>query len=110
MRPGGGCYGRGCYGSFQRGSRRGSRRSRREAAEAESQLAEDAQETETARRAGNVRPTITSPSRLLSYRTLETLSSMSDEQIQQIMENGTNASEVAMAANWDGSGRNWVIL
>lgn len=73
-----------------------------EAAEAESQLAEDAQETETAQESQGMYADYYESIEASIVQTLETLSSMSDEQIQQIIENGTNASEVAMAANWDG--------
>lgn len=66
--------------------------------EAESELAQDAAQEDTASQ-GTYADYYESIEASI-VQTLQTLSSMTDEQIQQIIDNSTNTTEVAMAANW----------
>lgn len=68
--------------------------------EVESELADDAAQSEETEASGTYADYYESMEASI-VQTLQTLSSMTDEQLQEIIDNSTNTAEVAMAANWN---------
>ncbi len=68
--------------------------------EVESELADDAAQSEETEASGTYADYYESMEASI-VQTLQTLSTMTDEQLQEIIDNSTNTAEVAMAANWN---------
>ncbi len=68
--------------------------------EVESELADDAAQSEETEASGTSADYYESMEASI-VQTLQTLSTMTDEQLQEIIDNSTNTAEVAMAANWN---------